>query len=185
VLLAATTTFLYFDQGRLVEAAFPVREDQTWVFGIIDTLVQALAIVTQLFLTSRIAQRFGVGVLLVAVPLLMTLGFVWLALAPTFATLAVVMVVRRSGEYALVRPGREMLFTIVPPAEKYKAKNFIDTVVYRASDAISGWLKAGIEMLAQQPGFAALVGSVIALGWAGTGAWLAREQRRVEERKSL
>ena len=180
VLLAATTTFLYFDQGKLVEAAFPVREDQLEVFGKIDSIVQALAIVTQIFVTGRIAQRFGIGVLLVAVPLVMALGFVWLAAAPAFATLVVVMIVRRSGEYALVRPGREMLFTVVPPAEKYKAKNFIDVVVYRASDAVTGWLKAGIEMAGQNPAVAALVGAAIALAWAGTGGWLAREQRRMD-----
>ena len=79
--------------------------------------------------------------LLVAVPLVTVLGFLWLALAPTFAVLAVVMVVRRFGEYAFVRPGREMLFTVVPTEAKYKAKNFIDTVVYRGADAVSAWAK--------------------------------------------
>lgn len=180
LLLAATTTFLYFEQARLVERAFPDRVDQTRVFSAIDVIVQALSIVTQLFLTGRIAQRLGVGVLLVAVPLGVVGGFIALALAPTFMVLAVVMVMRRYGEYALVRPGREMLFTVVPPAQKYKAKNFIDTVVYRGSDALSGWLKATIEAMGQQPAVAALVGAVIALAWAGTGAWLAREQRRIE-----
>ena len=72
-------------------------------------------------------QRLGLGVLLVAVPVVTMLGFLWLAFAPTFAVLAVVMVVRRFGEYAFVRPGREMLFTVVPTEAKYKAKNFIDT----------------------------------------------------------
>ena len=120
----------------------PDRVDQTRVFGVIDMIVQTLAIVTQLFFTGRIAQRLGVGVLLVAVPLAVAAGFLWLAFAPTFAVLAVVMIARRAGEYALVRPGREMLFTVVPVEAKYKAKNFIDTVVYRGSDALSGWLKA-------------------------------------------
>jgi AAA family ATP:ADP antiporter len=184
LLLAASTTFLYFEQARLVEATFPNRIDQTRVFGTIDVIVQAIAIVTQLFLTGRIAQRLGVGVLLVAVPLLVAGGFVWLALAPTFAVLAVVMITRRAGEYALVRPGREMLFTVVPVEAKYKAKNFIDTVVYRGSDALSGWLKATIEMLAHQPAVAALVGTGIALTWAATGAWLARAQRRLDDSKS-
>ena len=180
LLLAATTTFLYFEQARLVEATFPNRVDQTRVFGIIDAIVQALAIVTQLFVTGRIAQRLGLGVLLVAVPLVIAGGFVWLAFAPTFAVLAIVMIARRTGEYALVRPGREMLFTVVPVAEKYKAKNFIDTVVYRASDALSGWVKATIELLAQQPAVAAIVGAGIALTWAATGAWLAHAQRKLD-----
>jgi AAA family ATP:ADP antiporter len=185
LLLAATTTFLYFEQARLVEVTFPNRVDQTRVFGIIDVIVQSLAIVTQLFVTGRIAQRLGVGVLLVAVPLAVACGFVWLAFAPTFAVLAVVMIARRAGEYALVRPGREMLFTVVPAAEKYKAKNFIDTVVYRGSDALSGWLKAAIEMIAHQPAVASIVGVGIALTWAATGAWLARTQRKLEVSTAL
>ena len=180
LLLAASTTFLYFEQARLVQATFPDRVDQTRVFGSIDMIVQTLAIVTQLFVTGRIAQRLGVGVLLVAVPLVVAGGFVWLAFAPTFAVLAVVMVARRAGEYALVRPGREMLFTVVPVEAKYKAKNFIDTVVYRGSDALSGWLKTAVDLIAQQPAIAALVGAGIALTWAANGAWLARAQRRLE-----
>src|SRR5512146_722106 len=181
LLLAASTTFLYFEQARLVEATFPNRVDQTRVFGIIDAIVQSLAIVTQLFATGRIAQRLGVGVLLVAVPLVVACGFVWLAFAPTFAVLAVVMIARRAGEYAFVRPGREMLFTVVPAAAKYKAKNFIDTVVYRGSDALSAWVKATIGMLAHQPAVAAIVGAAIALIWAATGAWLTRTQRKLDD----
>jgi AAA family ATP:ADP antiporter len=184
LLLAASTTFLYFEQARLVQATFPNRVDQTRVFGVIDMIVQTLAIVTQLFFTGRIAQHLGVGVLLVAVPLAVAAGFLWLAFAPTFAVLAVVMIARRAGEYALVRPGREMLFTVVAVEAKYKAKNFIDTVVYRGSDALSGWLKATIEMLAQQPAVAAIVGAGIAMTWAATGAWLAREQRKLDDSAS-
>jgi ATP:ADP antiporter, AAA family len=135
--------------------------------------------VTQLFVTGRIAKKLGIGVLLVAVPLVVTAGFFWLALAPTFAVLAVVMVVRRAGEYAFVRPGREMLYTVVPPQEKYKAKNFNDTVVYRGADAVSAWVKAGIDMMAQQPAIAMVIGSAIALTWAYNGAALARMQRRM------
>ena len=151
------------------------------MFGTIDAVVQALAILTQLFLTGRIAQRLGVGVLLVAVPLVTMLGFLWLALAPVFAVLAVVMVVRRAGEYALVRPGREMLFTAVPAEAKYKAKNFIDTVVYRGADAVSAWAKTLVDLLAQQPAIAALIGAGIALAWAVTGGALARAFNRAGE----
>lgn len=180
LLLAATTTFLYFEQARLVQATFPDRDDQTRVFGIIDAVVQGLAIVTQAFFTGRIAQRLGLGVLLAAVPFVVAAGFVALAVAPTFAVFVFVMIARRAGEYAFVRPGREMLFTVVPAEEKYKAKNFIDTVVYRGSDALSGWLKTAIEMVAQQPAVAAVAGTVIAAVWGASGLWLARLQRRAD-----
>ncbi len=184
VLLATASTFLYFEQAKLVEAAFPDKTRQTQVFGIIDIVVQSLAILTQLFLTGRIAQKLGVGVLLVAVPLVVAAGFLWLALAPVFAVLAVVMVVRRAGEYALVRPGREMLYTVVPPEQKYKAKNFIDTVVYRGGDAVSGWVKHGIDMLGNHPAAAMLIGSALALVWAGNGLLLGRAQRRREHQEA-
>lgn len=182
VLLASISTFLYFEQARLVAQTFTDRTRQTQVFGLIDTVVQALAILTQLFFTGRIARRMGVGVLLVAVPLVMLAGFLWLALAPVFAVFVVVMVVRRAGEYALVRPGREMLYTVLPAEQKYRAKNFIDTVVYRGGDALSGWVKRGLDVLGEHPQLAMLIGAGIALGWAATGGWLGRRQRRLEQR---
>lgn len=180
VLLATVSTFLYFEQARLVAETFPDRTRQTQVFGIIDAAVQLLAILTQLFVTGRIAQRLGVGVLLVAVPLVVAAGFLWLALAPVFAVLAVVMVVRRAGEYALVRPGREMLYTVIPAEEKYKAKNFIDTVVYRGGDAVSGWIKRALDVIGEHPSLAMFIGAAVALVWAATGAGLARMQKKEE-----
>ncbi len=177
VLLTSVTTFLYFEQARMVAELFPDRTRQTQVFGIIDTVVQSLAILTQVLLTGRIARRLGVGMLLVAVPLVVAAGFVWLALAPVFAVFVVVMVVRRAGEYALVRPGREMLYTVVSAEQKYKAKNFIDTAVYRGGDAISAWLKRGLDLLAEHPAMAMLIGAAIALAWAATGGMLGKAHR--------
>ncbi|WP_227977919.1 NTP/NDP exchange transporter [Arenimonas daejeonensis] len=177
VLLASVTTFLYFEQARLVELNFPDRTDQTRVFGTLDFIVQSLAFFTQMFLTGRIVQRLGLVVLLTAVPVVMALGFLWLAFAPTFAVFAVVMVTRRAGEYALARPGREMLFTVVPPEAKYKAKNVIDTAVYRGADAVSGWVKTGIDAIAGNPSVVALAGAAMALVWAYTGWSLARQQK--------
>lgn len=181
LLLASVSTFLYFEQARLVAEHFPDRTRQTQVFGLIDTIVQTLAILTQIFITGQIARRLGVGILLVLVPLVTAAGFLWLALAPTFAVFAVVMVVRRAGEYALVRPGREMLYTVVGAEDKYKAKNFIDTVVYRGADALSGWVKRMLDLVAEHPALAMFIGAGIALVWAGNGAWLGRAQRRREQ----
>lgn len=180
VLLAIVATFLYFEQARLVAETFPDKTRQTQVFGLIDTLVQSLTILIQVFLTGRIADRFGIGALLVAVPLVMAAGFLWLAVAPVFLVLAVIMVARRVGEYALVRPGREMLYTVTAPEEKYKAKNFIDTVVYRGGDAIGGWVKRGLDVFAEHSAIAMIIGAAIALGWAATGAWLGRQERERE-----
>ena len=180
LLLATVTTFLYFEQAKLVAERFTSKEEQTQVFGLIDTVVQTLAILSQLFITGRIAQRLGVGVLLVAVPVVVAAGFLWLALAPVFAVFVVVMVVRRAGEYAFVRPGREMLYTVVPAEQKYKAKNFIDTVVYRGGDALSGWVKRALDVLAEHPAAAMFIGAGVAAAWAITGVALGRRQKRLE-----
>lgn len=174
VLLASANTFLYFEQARLVAATFDDRATQTQVFGLIDVAVQTSAILTQLFFTGRIARRLGVSVLLVAVPLAVALGFLWLALMPVFGVFAAVMVLRRAGEYALVRPGREMLFTVVSPEEKYKGKNFVDTVVYRGADAVSGWVKRGLDVLGDSAVLAMAVGAIVALLWGFAGAMLGR-----------
>lgn len=177
VLLTSVTTFLYFEQAQVVALTFPDREEQTRVFALIDAVVQALAILTQVFFTGRIAQRLGVVVLLTAVPLVVAGGFLWLASSPAFWVLVVVMIVRRAGEYALVRPGREMLYTVVSPEQKYKAKNFIDTAVYRGGDAVSGWIKIGVDAMSSQPALAGIIGCMIALVWGGVGFALAAKQR--------
>lgn len=185
VLLASVSTFLYFEQARMVAEHFPDRTRQTQVFGLIDTAVQTLALLTQFFLTGRIAQKLGVGVLLAVPPLVIAAGFLWLALAPVFAVFVVVMVVRRAGEYALVRPAREMLYTVVPPEQKYKAKNFIDTVVYRGGDAVSGWVKRGLDLLGDHPALAMFIGAAIALAWGAVGGGLGRWQRRLETERNV
>jgi AAA family ATP:ADP antiporter len=178
VLLSTASTFLYFEQARLVAQTYPDRAQRTQVFGTLDMVVQALSIGAQLFITGHVARRLGLGVLLVAVPLLVAIGFLTLAFVPLFAVLAIVMVTRRVGEYAFVRPAREMLYAVLSPAAKYKAKNFNDTVVYRGGDAISGWVKTAIDAFAQYPAVAMLIGAALSLVWAVTGALLARAQRR-------
>jgi len=183
VLLATVTTFLYFEQARLVAELFPDRAAQVRVFGIIDVVVQAGALLSQLFITGRLAQKLGVRVLLAIVPLLVGVGFIGLALMPSFAVLAALMIVRRIGEYAFVRPGREMLFAPLDAESKYKAKNVIDTVVYRAGDAISGWGKTALDMFGQGAGLVAVAGAICALLWGYLGWQLGKQaDRRTEVR---
>lgn len=177
LLLTTATTFLYFEQARIVEATFPDRAQQTQVFATLDVVVQALTIGIQLFFTGRLARRLGVTVLLVAVPATMMFGFGLLAMAATFPVLAFVMIVRRVGEYALVRPGREMLFAPLDAETKYKAKNAIDTLVYRGGDLISGWAYTGIVAVASLSvvGFA---GMAVAGVWALLGFAIGRRHDR-------
>ena len=174
VLLASVNTFLYFEQLRLVTETFPDVAARTRVFSRLDYIVQALAVVSQLFITGRVASRLGVMVLLTVVPLAMVAGFTALALFNSFAVLAVVFVARRAGEYAFIRPGREMLFSRVDTETKYKAKNLIDVPIYRGGDALSAQVKGALEGGGLPAAGVALLGAALAAAWALNGWWLGR-----------
>lgn len=178
VLLATLNTFLYMEQARLVADAFPDTAQRIRVFSALDFTVQTLALLSQIFITGRVAARLGVRFLLTAVPLAVAIAFLALAAYPVFGVLAAAMILRRAGEYALIRPGREMLFTAVSPEDKYKTKNVIDTVVYRGGDAASGWVKAGVDMLGYGAALIALLGAAIALAAAAIGHGLGRQADR-------
>jgi AAA family ATP:ADP antiporter len=169
ILLATLNTFLYMEQARLVADAFPTTAERLRVFSALDFTVQTLALLSQLFLSGRIAARLGLRFLLTAVPLAVGVSFLALAAFPVFGVLAAAMILRRAGEYALIRPGREMLFTAVPAEDKYKTKSVIDTVVYRGGDAASGWVKAGVDMLGYGAALIALLGAAVALAAAAVG----------------
>lgn len=178
VLLASVNTFLYFEQLKIVRETFASTAERTQVFSRIDYIVQTLTILSQFFLTGRLAARFGVGTLLTAVPLVMVVGMLALAASHTFLTLAVVFILRRWGEYAFVRPGREMLFSRVDNATKYKAKNFIDVPVYRGGDALSAWITNAFSATGLAP---ALLGALFAAAWAVNGWWLGRRPEHVDK----
>ncbi|MEQ1882135.1 MAG: hypothetical protein ABL878_14320, partial [Burkholderiales bacterium] len=109
-------------------------------------------------------------------------GFIVIGIWPTLAVLFVFQVLRRAGEYAIAKPAREVLFTVLTREEKYKSKNFIDTVVFRGGDAISGWMFEGLRIVGM--GFAgiAFAGVPLALLWAGTGWMLGRSQEELRAR---
>jgi AAA family ATP:ADP antiporter len=180
-LLATATTFLYFEQLRLVAATFSDAQTRTSVFARIDWIVQSLTILAQLFITGRVASRMGLTVLLAIIPVAIVFGFVVLALWNTFAVLAVVIVLRRSGEYAFVRPGREMLWTPMTKETKYKAKNFVDVPVYRGADAAVAQLQRAVESAGLGAQTAALLGALGAILWALNAWWLGRRYDAVAE----
>ena len=174
MLLSAVNTFLYFEQLQIVSDTFPDTTRRTEVFATIDFVVQSLTIVSQLFLTGAIAARFGVGTLLTFVPVLMIGAFLTLASSHVFAVIAVSLVMRRYGEYAFIRPGREMLWSTMDTETKYKAKNFIDVPVYRAADYVGAQFKTALDAVVSSPSAPALVGAAIALVWAVCGWQLGR-----------
>jgi ATP:ADP antiporter, AAA family len=174
-LLASVNTFLYFEQLRLVEQLFSDPSERTRIFARLDWIVQSLTVVCQVFLTGRIASRLGLTTLLVIVPVAMIFGFFALAATGTFMVLAIVFVTRRVGEYAFVRPAREMLFSRLDNETKYKAKNVIDVPVYRGADAITAQMQKVIEHAGLTPAIAAMIGAGVAGAWAVNAWFLGRK----------
>ena len=170
-LLSAVNTFLYFEQLRIVEETFPDKARRTEVFANIDIMVQTLTILSQVFLTGRIASKLGVRTLLTMVPVVMIGAFLVLSAFNVFAVIAIALVARRWGEYAFIRPGREMLWSTLDTETKYKAKNFIDVPVYRAADYVGAQAKTAIEVAGVSAAGAAIIGACIAGAWAVNG-WL-------------
>lgn len=185
VFISAVNTLLYFEQLRLVEVNYPEITDRTRIFARFDWIVQTLTVLSQIFLTGRIAQRFGVIALVTAIPLIMVGGFLALAVTGTLGVLAVVVILRRAMEYAFVRPGREMLWSPLDRETKYKAKSTVDVPVYRGADALSAQLNKALEGMGWGPAALAMLGAGVAALWAMLGWWLGRRFEKTTGGKSV
>jgi ATP:ADP antiporter, AAA family len=179
--ISAINTFLYFEQLELVEAKFEELAARTQVFASLDVTVQALVIFTQLTLTGFIATRIGVIALLVTIPFIMVFGLTVYAAFGTFSVMAAAMVLRRWGEYALIRPGREMLFSKVDKESKYKAKNVCDVAVYRIADATFAQAKKLLDAIGMGGTAQALTAAAVAALWAINAWWLGKRFERETE----
>ncbi|WP_405030556.1 NTP/NDP exchange transporter [Methylobacterium sp. WCS2018Hpa-22] len=181
LLFSVTSTFLYFEQAGIAKRSFPDRGSQTAFFASVDLLVNLLTLGVQFFLTGRIVRRIGVGPALALLPAASILGFAALALSPTITAIVAFQVFRRAGNFAIARPIREVLFTVVPREDRYKAKNFIDTVVYRTGDQIGAWSFQGIGALGLGSTAVAIAAVPLSVAWLLNSLWLGRRQeaRRV------
>jgi AAA family ATP:ADP antiporter len=176
LLYAVTSTFLYFSQASIVSQSFASRGAQTTFFATIDLIVNSITLVFQVFLTGRLVRWFGVAVALALLPAVSMLGFGALYLLPTLAAVASFQVVRRAGNFALTQPARQMLYTVVSREDRYKAKNFIDTAVYRAGDQAGAWFYALIGAIGWGIKEAGIVSVVISALWLVNSLWLGRRQ---------
>jgi AAA family ATP:ADP antiporter len=183
LLFAITATFLYFQQATIVAQNFAERGAQTAFFATIDLLVNCLTLAVQLFLTGRILRYFGVGLALAFLPLLTLCGFATLAFVPALGALVAFQVLRRSSDYAIARPAREVLYTVLPREDRYKAKNFIDTVVYRAGDQVGAWSYALLAALGLGGAEVAATAVVLSIAWLVNGLWLGRKQEAMAAAK--
>jgi len=177
LLFTTSSTVLYFQQAQIVRDAFASSAERTAVFAAMDFAVNALTITIQVLLTGRLVRALGIASTLALVPVLLGLGFLALGLAPVLPVIVAVQILRRAGDYAITRPSREMLYVVVAREEKYKAKNLVDTVVYRGGDAVSAWAYAGLRAMGLGLGAIAFV----AVPVAGLWAWLAYRLGRRQE----
>jgi len=178
-LMTFASTILYYQQADLVGQAITDRGERTAFYAMIDLGANSLTIITQAFLTAHIIRILGIGLSLAAVPALMSLGFFSLGAYPLLGVLVVLQVLYRAGRYAITKPAREVLFTVVEREERYKSKAFIDAAVYRGGDLVSAWIYTGLAWIGLSIGAIALVAVPFVAVWAGIGLALGRRQENI------
>jgi AAA family ATP:ADP antiporter len=179
LLMTWVNTFFYLEQQAFVKEAFKTANERTHFFASIDLYVQVASLLMQFLLFSRLYRWFGMRAMLAFVPLLMTAGYALYALAPAFMLLVIVYAVRRVADYAITRPCRDSLFTVVTREEKYQAKSLIDTFAYRLGDGTSGSLhKVLVDGLGASHSAVGWIGALISALWTVLALALGRAQER-------
>jgi AAA family ATP:ADP antiporter len=176
-------TVLYLEQAQIVAAAVHGAGEQTRLFAGVDLAVGLLTLATQVFATGRLLARFGTRAAAAALPATYLVGFATLALWPVVAVVVVFQVVQRWINFAIANPARQVFFTVVDREAKYKAKNVIDVVVYRGSDAASSWLFDSLQALGLKLGAIAVCVLPVAAAWMMLSSALGRmhEQRAAQD----
>ncbi|MGH7445396.1 MAG: NTP/NDP exchange transporter [Longimicrobiales bacterium] len=175
------STVLYIAQADIINRNFTDTNERTAFFASLDLAVNVLTLFTQAFLTGRILKWLGVAITLALLPALSVVGFFALGTMPTLAVFVVFQVMRRGGNYAVARPTREVLFTVVPREEKYKAKSFIDTFVYRVGDQVGAWSYAGLLALGLGLSTIAFLAVPISAAWLVVSLWLGRRNAQMRD----
>ena len=184
LLMTVVATFIYFTRLQMVAAAETDLDARTALLGNIDMWTQIAVLVLQFTLTGQIIKRFGVGVALAALPIATAIGFIGLAIYGSFVVLILLEATNRALQRGLTRPARETLFTVVGREDKYKAKAFIDTFVYRIGDVVGAQTEGALGRLGLALGGLVSVVVPLALVWAALGLWLGRQQQRRAEAAS-
>jgi AAA family ATP:ADP antiporter len=174
-------TMLYFEQIHMVAAEVQGAGAQTRTFAAIDLAVNLLTLVTQLIATGQLLKRFGTGIAAGALPAVFIAGFIAIFSAPTLAVVLAAQVAQRWIHFAFANPARQVFYTVLGREEKYKAKNLIDVVIYRGSDALYGWVFDSLQFLGLKLGTIALIAAPLAGVWLVLSAALGREQEKRAE----
>lgn len=176
LLMTVVATFIYFTRLQMVAAVTDDLDARTAIFGNIDMWTQVAVLVLQLTMTGKIIQRFGLGVALAILPVATAVGFIGLAIYGSFVVLVLLEATNRAVQRGITRPAREALFTVASREDKYKAKAFIDTFVYRAGDVVGAQTEGALGRLGLAMGGLAGVVVPLALVWAALALWLGRAQ---------
>jgi AAA family ATP:ADP antiporter len=174
LLLTMTATFLYLEQAQVVGQLITSPLERTRLYAGVDLAVSSLTFLTQIFVTARIPLTAALALL----PAASLAGFFLLGLYQTIPLFVAFIVIRRVSEYALAKPAREVLFTVVSREEKYKAKNFIDTAISRGGDAMTGWLVTGVKALGATITVMAWAMIPLMLGWCWLSYVLTQQEKR-------
>ena len=178
-LYTGISSFVYFELKNLLSDFS--RPERSVIWAQMDLAVNILAISTGLFATGRIVTKFGMPATIAMVPIMICIGLLVLAISPLLGVVMVLQVIRRAGNYAVTRPAREMLFTLVNQETRFKAKPVIDIVAYRGGDMLTAWLFTGLTQgLGLGLAAVAAVGAGIASLWAIVGIYLGKWFERNE-----
>jgi len=173
LLYTGISSFVYFELKNLLSDFS--RAERSVIWAQMDLAVNILAISTGLFATGRIVTRFGMPATIAMVPIIICIGLLVLAISPLLGVVMILQIVRRAGNYAVTRPAREMLFTLVNQETRFKAKPVIDIVAYRGGDMITAWLFTGLTQgLGLGLAAVAAIGAGIAGLWTLVGIYLGR-----------
>ncbi|MGD2152970.1 MAG: MFS transporter [Gemmatimonadales bacterium] len=184
LLYTIAATFLFFQQTAIIEVTMTDRLARTAFLAKIDLAVNVLAIFTQAFLTGRFIKWLGVAVTLTILPASCVVGFSGLGLWPFLGVLVVFQTLRRASNYAVARPTREVLYTVVSREERYKAKNIIDTFVYRGGDQVGAWFYGAMLWFGVGMSALAFLAVPVCAVWLAVGYWLGRRQEVMARRQA-
>lgn len=185
IIYTLTNTWAYFQQSELAQHQLRDRAARTSFLANIDIAVNTITVVIQLFLTGRLLKWLGVGITLVLMPALSGCGFIAIGLAPSLAVLATFQVIRRAAGFALLRPAREVLFTVLRREDKYKAKSLIDTFGYRLGDQVGAWSYKGLHNVGFDISKTSFLAVPLVGFWCALTLWLGRRQRQLAEQRRL
>ena len=180
LLTTSAATVLYLIQATIVSRAASGTEERLAIFANIDVWTNVVSFAVQLLVTGPLLLRWGAGVPLRIAAGLLAASLLLLARWPSVTMLKAVQALRRASHYAFERPGLNLLFTVVTPEEKYKAKNFTDTVVYRAGDAGAAQLMSAIGFATLATPVTCLLTLPLAVGGLALAGTLSRRHQMQE-----